>query len=93
MRDFNRFHRFSANIGEMMERMGIDYDEGVEAQFGPMKAVIRSCQICRTSGICSDWLANSTVAVARAPEFCPFAERLDELLEYIALSIPSHTVH
>ena len=30
MRDFDRFDRFSANIGEMMERMGIEYDEEIE---------------------------------------------------------------
>lgn len=94
MREFNKFHRFSANIGEMMERMGIDYTERVEGQFGPsMQAVIRSCQVCRSSNICSEWLASSPVAVARPPEFCPFADRLEQLLDELEPSAPGHTVH
>ena len=58
MRDFDRFDRFSANIGEMMERMGIEYDDEIEEYFGPMLgAVIRTCQLCRAGNLCGDWLA------------------------------------
>jgi len=35
MRDFDRYDRYSANIGEMMERMGIEFDEEFKENFGP----------------------------------------------------------
>lgn len=94
MRNHNKFQRYSANIGEMMERMGIDYNEQVERRFGAlMQAVIRSCQMCRLSSVCSEFLANSPVAVARPPEFCPFADRLAELLDEPEAATAGRTVH
>ena len=94
MRDNNKFHRYSANIGEMMERMGIDHNDRIESQFGPsLQAVIRSCQMCRLNKVCSEFLANSPVAVARPPEFCPFAGRLAELLGERVVAKARRTVH
>jgi hypothetical protein len=94
MRDFNKFHRYSANIGEMMERMGIDYNDHVASHFGPsMQTVIRSCQVCRSNSICSEFLANSPVAVANPPGFCPFADRLAELLEEPEALTAGCTIH
>lgn len=95
MRDFDRFDRFSANIGEMMERMGIEYDDEIEDYFGPMLgAVIRTCQLCRAGNRCSDWLARAPTTVPRAPAFCPYADRLDGLaLDYAVIPSRKHTVH
>lgn len=95
MRDFDRFDRFSANIGEMMERMGIEFDEEIEAYFGPtLNAVIRTCQLCRSGNRCSDWLARAPVAVPRAPAFCPYADRLDGLaLDQEGIPSRKHTIH
>ena len=95
MRDFDRFDRFSANIGEMMERMGIEFDEDLEEYFGPtLGAVIRTCQLCRTSGLCSDWLARAPVSVAHAPSFCPYADRLEGLaIDHAAIPLRTPTVH
>ena len=42
MRDFDRFDRFSANIGEMMERLGIEYDDEIEEYFGPSDWLARA---------------------------------------------------
>ncbi|RAI44465.1 hypothetical protein CH341_09065 [Rhodoplanes roseus] len=95
MRDFDRFDRFSANIGEMMERLGIECDEDVDSYFGrTLGSVIRSCQVCRSAEVCSNWLARAPVAVSRAPAFCPYAERLDGLaLDQAVLPPRRHTVH
>jgi hypothetical protein len=95
MRDFDRFDRFSANIGELMERLGIEFDEVVEEHFGPtLGSVIRTCQACRSSSLCSDWLARAPVAVPRAPAFCPYADRLEGLaLDQAVIPPRRHTVH
>lgn len=94
MREFNKFHRYAANIGEMMERMGIDYNDEVEGYLGPsMQVVIRSCQVCRANDTCSEFLANSPVAVTRPPEFCPFADRLSALQDEPMAATGGCTVH
>jgi hypothetical protein len=95
MRDFDRFDRFSANIGEMMERMGIEFDDEIEDYFGPtLNALIRTCQLCRAGNLCSDWLARAPVTVARAPAFCPYADRLDCLaLDQEVIPPRKHTIH
>ena len=94
MRDHDKFHRYSANIGEMMERMGIDYNEHVAGYLGAsIRAVVRSCQVCRSNHICSEFLANSPVAVAHAPGFCPFADRLAELMDEPAAATARCTIH
>jgi hypothetical protein len=95
MRDFDRFDRFSANIGEMMERMGIEFDDEIEEYFEPtLNAVIRTCQLCRSGNLCSDWLARAPDAVPRAPAFCPYADRLDGLaLDQAVIPPRRHTVH
>jgi hypothetical protein len=95
MRDFDRYARHSANIGEMMERMGIEFDEEFEENFGPtLGAVIRTCQLCRSGNLCSDWLARAPVNVEQAPDFCPYADRLDGLaLDQVGFPARKHTVH
>lgn len=95
MRDFDRFARYSANIGEMMERMGIEFNEEFEEYFGPtLGAVIRTCQLCRSGNLCSDWLARAPLNVVQAPPFCPYADRLDGLaLDQAGFPVRSHTVH
>lgn len=95
MRDFDRYARYSANIGEMMERMGIEFDEEFEEFFGPtLGAVIRTCQLCRSGNLCSEWLARAPVNVVQAPTFCPYADRLDGLaLDQAGFPVRSHTVH
>jgi hypothetical protein len=95
MRHYDRFDRFAANIGEMMERMGIEFDEDLQDYFGPtLGAVIRTCQLCRSGNLCSDWLARAPVTVPRAPAFCPYADRLDVLaLDQACCPPRRHTVH
>ena len=95
MRDFDRYARYSANIGEMMERMGIEFDDEIEDYFGPtLNAVIRTCQLCRAGNLCSDWLARAPLNVVQAPPFCPYADRLDGLaLDQAGFPVRSHTVH
>lgn len=95
MRAFDRCDRFSANIGEMMERLGIDADADIEEQFGrTLDSVVRSCQRCRFVATCNDWLARAPVAVPSAPAFCPYAERLENLaLDQAVIPRRSHTVH
>jgi hypothetical protein len=95
MRDFDTSDRFSANIGEMMERLGIEYGEDVESCFGrTFGSIVRSCRVCRSAELCSNWLARAPVAVSRAPAFCPYAARLDGLaLDQAVLPPRHHTVH
>lgn len=95
MREFDRFDRFSANIGELMERLGIEFDDIGEDYFGPtLGTVIRTCQVCRAGGLCSDWLARAPAAVPRAPDFCPYADRLDGLaIDQDDFPPRRHTVH
>lgn len=95
MRDFDRYARYSANIGEMMERMGIEFGEEFEESFGPtLGAVIRTCQLCRARTLCSEWLARAPVNVEEAPDFCPYADRLDGLaLDQVGFPVRGHTVH
>jgi hypothetical protein len=78
-----------------MERMGIEFDRDLEEKFGPtLNAVIRTCQLCRSSGLCSDWLAHAPVMVSRAPPFCPYADRLDVLVGDEGRSgVGRHTIH
>ncbi len=95
MRSFDRFDRSSANIGEVMERLGIDAETAIEDEFGRnLAAVIRSCQLCPSVVRCSEWLARAPVAVHQAPAFCPYAERLELLADEQSI-IPTgrHTVH
>lgn len=95
MREFDWFDRFAANIGEMMERMGIECGDEIEDYFGPtLNAVIRTCQLCRSGRLCSDWLARAPVSVPHAPAFCPYADRLDCLaLDQAVMPPRKHTIH
>ena len=74
--------------------MGIEYNEEIEEYFGPMLgAVIRTCQLCRSGNLCSDWLARAPTTVPRAPAFCPYADRLDGLaLDQAVIPPRRHTV-
>jgi hypothetical protein len=95
MRSFDRFDRYSANIGEIMERLGIDAETAIEEEFGRnLASVIRACQLCPSGGRCSEWLARAPVAVHQAPAFCPYAERLELLAdEHAVIPYRRHTVH
>ncbi len=95
MRSFDRFDRYSANIGEVMERLGIDADSVLEREFGrTLASVIRSCRLCMSGERCSEWLARAPVSVDQAPAFCPYAERLELMaVEQSATPRRRHTVH
>jgi len=66
-----------ANLAEMADRVGIAtvaaaWPTGL-AHLGVM---VRTCEGCDATAVCSDWLARAPARIDDAPPFCPNAGAL-----------------
>ena len=71
----------AANIGKMMERLGIDQGYRVVPRFGLLFCcALRNCGSCPQRKACTEWLAADHDRSFRPPQFCPNFDLLWELL-------------
>jgi len=71
----------AANIGNMMERLGIDRGCRVAARFDLLvSCALRTCGSCTRRKACADWLTADRELASRPPQFCPNSDLLWELL-------------
>lgn len=69
------------NIDNMMERLKIDAGFRVVPRFGLLfVSALRNCRCCGAREACADWLAQDRETRFGAPQFCPNADLLSELL-------------
>ena len=71
---------YSAQIYEMMARLGIERGAGVLPQLSLRYATaLRLCEACRCKKACRDWLDYAPAMLNFAPEFCANADILFDL--------------
>jgi hypothetical protein len=74
-------HAKAPNIDNMMERLKIDAGFRVVPRFGLLfVSALRNCRCCGAREACADWLAQDHETRFGAPQFCPNADLLSELL-------------
>jgi hypothetical protein len=69
-----------ANAYKMMERLGIEWGDGVIPRFGlAFSAAVRNCKTCKSVPACTAWLADAA-STSVAPVFCRSADIFFELV-------------
>lgn len=72
----DRLERKMTSLRAMMDKTGLDVARFAGNRRGlDLAAAIRTCQACGAGQVCHDWLQRAPERVARAPAFCPNADR------------------
>jgi Family of unknown function (DUF6455) len=71
---FDRAVHRLRNMSQMMDRLGYDAATLARTDLN-VGSVFRACQICPAEELCRHWLARAPASFARAPAFCPNADR------------------
>ena len=65
---------------EMMQRLGIDPDAGIDPHYSlSHMTALHRCENCTEVDACRAWLTRMPAAVALAPRFCPNADIFFEM--------------
>lgn len=69
------------NVGEMINRMGLDpFVTVTSSAAAVLGSAVRICEACPAGEVCHDWLLRAAKTLYQALPFCPNAGRFAQLL-------------